>query len=553
MLVSLSRGGADAEVVREFDLETLSFVADGFVLPEAKSSAVWVDEATLFVGTDFGAGSMTASGYPRVIKRWTRGTPLAEAETVFEGEPDDVQASAAVDHTPGYERTQFSRAIDFYNDVSFEVRDGARVRIDKPSDASFGFWRDHAVVRPRSDWTVGGRTWPGGSLLIIGAEAYRRGERDFTALFTPTPVTSMAGCEMTRDAVLLVVLDTVASRIEEWRLVEGVWTRRPVEAPFPGTLGVSALYDPFVADDPLTERYVMSYTDFLTPQTLMLGEVGSDEREMLRAAPRFFDADGMRAEQRFATSADGTRVPYFVVWPKGATADGGNPTLLEGYGGYEISMLPGYPGVVGSAWLAGGGVYVVANIRGGGEFGPAWHEAGRGAKKQRSYDDFIAVAEDLIAGGVTSAAHLGIIGGSNGGLMVAAVMVQRPELFGAVVCQVPLTDMSRFHKLLAGASWVAEYGDPDDPEQWAFMSAYSPYQNVRAGVRYPRVLFTTSTRDDRVHPGHARKMAARMIEQGHEVLYYENIEGGHGGAADNAQRADLLALEFSFLWMQLGR
>ena len=260
----------------------------------------------------------------------------------------------------------------------------------------------------------------------------------------------------------------------------------------------------------------------------------------------------MRVEQRFAKSRDGTRVPYFVIWPKGATADGKNPTLLYGYGGFEVSMVPWYSGGVGRAWLARGGVYVVANIRGGGEFGPGWHQAAIKGRKQNSYDDFAAVGEDLIAAKVTSPQHLGMQGGSNGGLLVGAVMLQRPELFAAVVCQVPLLDMQRYHKLLAGASWMAEYGDPDKPDEWAAISKYSPYQNVKPGVKLPRLLFTTSTRDDRVHPGHARKMAARMREMGHPLLYWENIEGGHGGAADNGQRAQMQALEFSFLWQQLG-
>jgi prolyl oligopeptidase len=260
----------------------------------------------------------------------------------------------------------------------------------------------------------------------------------------------------------------------------------------------------------------------------------------------------MRAEQRFARSRDGTSVPYFVVWPKGATRDGRNPTLLQGYGGFEISLQPNYSGTIGSSWLARGGVYVLANIRGGGEFGPAWHQAALKAHRQKAYDDFAAVAEDLIATGITRAEHLGIQGGSNGGLLVGAVMVQRPELFNAVVCKVPLLDMKRYHKLLAGASWMAEYGDPDKPDEWAVIARYSPYQNVRPTQKMPKVLFDTSTRDDRVHPGHARKMAERMRQQGHAVLYWENIEGGHGGAADNGQRAQMQAQEMAFLWQQLA-
>jgi len=361
----------------------------------------------------------------------------------------------------------------------------------------------------------------------------------------------LAGYTTTRTHVVLDILQDVASRLEEWGIEDGRWQRRDIQAPFPGTIGVAALHDPMIEADALAEAYWLSYSDFLTPDSLVLAATGSDAKETIKARPRFFDPTGMRVEQHFATSKDGTRVPYFVVWPAKAKADGDSPTLLYGYGGFEVSQQPWYSGTFGAAWYERGGVLAVANIRGGGEYGPAWHQAAVGPLKQRSYDDFIAVAADLVARGITRPSRLAMQGGSNGGLLVGAVMLQRPELFAAVVCQVPLLDMRRYHRLLAGASWMAEYGDPDNPEQWAWIAPYSPYQNVRAEQKLPRILLTTSTRDDRVHPGHARKMAARLLEQGHDVLYYENIEGGHGGAADNAQRADMLALEFSFLWQQL--
>ncbi len=560
-LIALSRGGADATVVREFDTVTKQFVKPsdgGFHVSEAKTQVEWIDADTLFVGTNFGPGSMTDSGYARVIKRWKRGQPLSAAETVFEGQPKDVSAWASVDHTPGYERTLFGRSLDFYNNsMALVQRTGngtSLVPIDKPTDAQLSFWRERLLLELRSDWTVAGTTWPRGSLLVADAAAYLKGERRFTALFTPTPTRSLEGFGTTKDAVLLNVLDQVASRLEEWRpgsAPGAAWTRREAKAPYPGHLSATPLHDPLMADDPLADAYLLNTVDFLQPDALQLGRMGSDTRETLKARPAFFNSDGMRVEQQFATSKDGTRVPYFVIWPKGAKADGGNPTLLYGYGGFEVSLTPWYSGGIGRVWGTQGGVYVVANIRGGGEFGPAWHQAALLANKQKSYDDLAAVAEDLIKRKVTSPQHLGIQGGSNGGLLVGAVMVQRPELFKAVVCQVPLLDMRRYHQLLAGASWMAEYGNPDKPEDWAFISQYSPYQNVKAGVKMPAVLFTTSTRDDRVHPGHARKMAARMLEQGHSVLYWENIEGGHGGAADNAQRATMQALEFTFLWQQL--
>jgi prolyl oligopeptidase len=561
-LLALSRGGADATVVREFDAQAKAFVKDGFTLAEAKSQVEWIDDDQVYVGTDFGPGSMTESGYPRIIKRWRRGTPLAQAVTVYEAEAKDVYTYAVVDRTPGYERTWFVRALDFYNNRVSMLQGSQLVAVDKPTDMQLSFWRERVLLELRSDWTQGGSTFPRGSLLVADAAAFlqpgKAGVRDaklFTALFTPTPTRSLAAWTATRSTLLLTVSDNVSSRLEEHRPgSEGRWTRREVKAPYPGTLSASALHDALLqADDPLAEHYFLNVADFLQPDSLQLGRAGSDERERLKARPSFYDATGMRAEQHFATSKDGTKVPYFVIWPRGAKADGDNPTLLYGYGGFEVPLNPWYSGVQGRAWTSQGGVFVLANIRGGGEFGPGWHQAAIKANKQKSYDDFIAVAEDLIARKISSPRRLGIQGGSNGGLLVGAVMLQRPDLFNAVVCQVPLLDMKRYHLLLAGASWMAEYGDPDKPEEWRYISAYSPYQNVRKGVRYPKVLFVTSTRDDRVHPGHARKMAARMLEQGHELLYWENIEGGHGGAADNAQRAQMSALEYSFLWKQLGR
>jgi prolyl oligopeptidase len=551
-LVQLSRGGADAKVVREFDAVTKQFVKDGFTLPEAKSSVDWIDEDTLYIGTDFGPGSRTTSGYPRIIKRWKRGTPLGSAVTVFEGDEKDVSVSVSVDMTPGFERTLFYRSLDFYNHKVFMLQGDALVPLDIPSDATPAFWDDTLLLSLRSELVVGGQRFPGGSLLHTSASAYLRGERKLQAIFTPTPTRSLAGYSSTKSHLLLDVMDNVASKLEQWHRDGDTFTRRDIAAPFPGTLSIGTLHDPLLKADPMAEQYLVTYTDFLTPDSLLLGSTAGHKLDLLKARSALFDARGMRAEQRFATSKDGTRVPYFVVWPRGAKPDGNNPTLLYGYGGFEISLAPWYSGTFGHAWFERGGVLVVANIRGGGEFGPAWHQAAVKANKQRSYDDFIAVAEDLAAQKITSPAHLGMMGGSNGGLLVGAVLTQRPDLFNAVVCQVPLLDMRRYHTLLAGASWMAEYGNPDLPEEWAYISAYSPYQNVKPGVKYPKVLFTTSTRDDRVHPAHARKMAARMLSEGHEVLYYENIEGGHGGAADNEQRAHLQALEYSYLWQQLG-
>ncbi len=556
-LIELSDGGSDAHVLREFDLQERRFVADGFQLPPAKSSVEWLDADTIYVGTDFGPGSLTDAGYPRVLKRWRRGQPLASAQTVFEGEAADVGVWVSVDREPGWPRTVLTRSIDFYRSAQFLLQGERWLPLAKPEDASLSFWKGHVLLELRSDWEAGGQRWPRGSLLAGDAQAYiGGGDARWQAIFTPSASTSLAGFTTTASTLVLTLLDQVASRIELCtppvsNPASGPWTRRALQAPHPGTLEVQALHDPLLRADPLAEQMLVSYTDFLTPDSLLLASSDGSAPQTLKARPRHFDAQGMRVEQRFASSRDGTRVPYFVVWPRGAKADGGNPTLLYGYGGFEVSMQPFYSGSVGSAWLARGGVFVLANIRGGGEFGPAWHQAAVKRDKQRSYDDFIAVAEDLVTTRVTRPQRLGIEGGSNGGLLVGAVMVQRPELFGAVVCQVPLLDMKRYHLLLAGASWMAEYGNPEDAADWAAIKAYSPYQNLRPGQKMPAVLFITSTRDDRVHPGHARKMAARMMELGYAPSYYENIEGGHGGAADNAQRADMAALEYSFLWRVL--
>ena len=554
-LLALSRGGADAKVVREFDAVERAFVDGGFTLPEAKSLVEWIDIDHVYVGTDFGPGSMTRSGYPRIIKHWQRGLPLATARTVFEAEFRDVSASVSVDRTPGFERTVFARSPDFYTSRLSLLQGTRLVPVDKPVDARLSFWKDRVLIELRSDWNLGQTHWPQGSLLLGDAAAYLKGQRQFKALFTPSAGCALMSCTTTRSTLVMTLSDQVSSRLQAWQVDRGHWQLRDIALPPLATVSASALHDPLLPSDDLAEAYQLGVAGFLQPESLQLGHTTKDGFETLKARPALFDASGMRVEQHWATSRDGTRVPYFVVWPAGAAADGDNPTLLYGYGGFEVPLLPVYSGGIGRAWTGRGGVYVQANIRGGGEFGPGWHQAAIGANKQRSYDDFAAVAEDLIARQITQPRRLGIKGGSNGGLLVGAVMTQRPELFNAVVCQVPLLDMRRYHRLLAGASWMAEYGDPGRAQDWAWIARYSPYHRVRhadQGARYPKVLFTTSTRDDRVHPGHARKMAARMQAYGHELLYWENLEGGHGGAANNAQRAHMTALEYSFLWQQLG-
>ncbi len=551
-LIALSRGGADAVVLREFDLATSSFVTDAqaFTLPEAKTDIAWRDRDTLLVGTDFGPGALTDSGYPRIVKLWQRGTPLAAAKTLFEGQASDVAVSAWVSEHGGVRHELVHRSITFYTSEYHLLQGDRLVKLDIPAQASLGFFGKQMLVSLREPWATGGTTYPAGSLLAADFDAFlNHGKRDFQLLFTPSDSTSLEGYSVTQHCVLVTSLDNVKSKLVEWRLgADGRWAQRPVALPTLGAVGAHAV------DDQASDAYWLSYSDYLTPSVYLLAQAGSDQRELLKSTPAFFDATPYETVQHLATSRDGTPVPYFVVRRKDLKLDGTNPTLLYGYGGFEISMTPAYSGGLGLAWLDRGGVYVVANIRGGGEFGPRWHQAALKAHRQRAYDDFAAVAQDLVQRKITSPAHLGAMGGSNGGLLAGVALTQHPELFNAVVSQVPLLDMRRYHKLLAGASWMGEYGDPDNPAEWAFISQYSPYQNVKAGVAYPNVLFITSTRDDRVHPGHARKMAAMMLGQGHaNVWYYENIEGGHGGATDNAQKADMSAITWSFLWTMLKR
>jgi prolyl oligopeptidase len=551
-LVSLSRGGADADVVREFDLETKQFVADGFTLPEAKSRVAWRGRDSLFVATDFGPGSLTASGYPRTVREWTRGEPLAEAPVVYEGRPDDMAVTAWHDPTPGFERDFVSRQITFWTNEFFLRRDDRLVKIAKPDDAGVGIHREWLFIEPRTAWTVGETTYPAGSLLAIDFEAFLAGDRRFDILFEPGPRTSLVAYDPTRNHVLLTTLDNVRSRLFALTRGDGAWQRSPLPGvPAVATASVSAV------DDLESDDYFLTTATPLVPTTLSLGTLRPDgsgaDPAILKRSPAFFEAEGLAVTQHEATSADGTRIPYFQIGPADLPADGSTPTLLFGYGGFEIPLVPTYVALAGAAWLERQHVYVIANIRGGGEFGPAWHQAALKEKRPRAYEDFAAVAEDLLARGVTAPERLGIRGGSNGGLLVGNLYAMRPELFGAVVCQVPLLDMRRFHKLLAGASWMGEYGNPDLPEEWAFIKTFSPYHTVTADGEYPPLLLTTSTRDDRVHPAHARKMAARLLEFGKRVLSYENIEGGHGGAADNRQRAFMEALAWTFLERELGQ
>lgn len=540
-LVSLSRGGSDAVVVREFDLRSKAFVADGFTLPEAKSRVTWIDEDTVYVGTDFSPGTMTDSGYPRLVKRWRRGTPLAEAQLVFEGEPGDVSVAGSHDATPGFERSFVRRWTDFYHNEGYFLHpDAGLLRVQVPTDAQWEVHERWLLVRLRTAWRAAGRGYAEGSLLVIDFEEFLGGSRDFTVLYEPDEKSALDSWAWTKHHLMVCALVDVATRMQVHSFTGSQWRSEPL-AGLP-ELGHSWIVD---TDEEHSDAYLVSSSGFLQPATLQLGRLGAQGglRELKRG-PAFFETAGLQTRQLFATSHDGTRVPYFVV----GAADAAGPALLTAYGGFAQAKTAEYDGGMGKGWLERGGTYVVANIRGGGEYGPRWHHAALREKRPRAFEDLAAVADDLARRGIAEPARLGVFGRSNGGLLTGAMLTRYPEKFGAIVIGVPLLDMRRYHRLLAGASWMAEYGDPDNPDDWAYLRDISPYHRVAAGKPYPPVLLFTSTRDDRVHPGHARKMAARLLALGYDVTYYENLEGGHASASDNKQKAFMTALRLDFVW-----
>jgi prolyl oligopeptidase len=551
-IVTLSRGGQDASVLREFDVASKSFVMGGFALPEAKSSSAWVDKDTLLIATDTGAGSLTKSGYPRQVRKWARGTPYIDAPIVFSATEDDIGASMFVAKTPTGTMQVITREKTFFTSESHLLKDNGQL-LDIPVPEFFhimGVYHGRIIGKVRKDWAFGGQVFKNGSLLAYPTKDLPTPARP-ELIYEPNDRSSVEATLETRSHLYLQVNVNVIGQILRADLTADSggtpkWNLEKV--PMPGDGSVS-----LIAGNSFQDIAMVGYAGFLIPDTVYLLQPKGQNSEVtpLRSLPKRFDSSGLVVEQFETPSRDGVRIPYFVIHRKDMKMNAANPTLLYGYGGFELSITPSYLGAIGRTWSEKGGVYVLANIRGGGEFGPAWHDSARLKNRQKVYDDFIAVAEDLIRKKITAPRHLGIMGGSNGGLMVGSVFVERPGLFNAVVCQVPLLDMLRYHKLLAGASWMDEYGNPDDPEMAAVIRQYSPYQNLKPGVKYPRVLFMTSTRDDRVHPGHARKMAAKMEEYGEPFLYFENTEGGHGAAANLEQRIRFFSLEWTYLWKQL--
>lgn len=523
-LVRLSRGGADAVVVREFDLAAREF--SGFDIPEAKTDASWVDRDTLLVGTDLGDETLTTSGYPAEVRLWRRGTNLRDADIVFRGERTDVAVGAHRDHTPGFERTIFTRALDFYNQRTYIEG----TLIDVPTDCTPILHRQWLFLLPRTPFAG----LAGGELGVIELERFLAGDRDVRVLVNGTTVEDIS---FTASSILVTTLDDVATHISSFEL--GTWERTELELPDAATAHV-------ISTSPLDGDEVwINASSFTSPATLLRN--GKE----VRRAPSLFDASSLQTRQHWATSADGTKIPYFIT---GDFSLGARPTLVGGYGGFEVSLTPSYSAVRGTAWLARGYFYVQPNLRGGGEFGPEWHSQVVKTNRHKVWEDHRAVLEDLVERGYSTPDQLGIRGGSNGGLLTAGALVQYPELFGAAVIQVPLTDMLHYHTLSAGASWMAEYGDPDNPEERAAIETWSPLHNIAlaSDTTYPPALVTTSTRDDRVHPAHARTFALALGKAGQRVDYFENTAGGHAGAADNEQVARVEALIYSWLDSHIG-
>ncbi len=544
-MLMLSRGGSDAVEIREYDLKKKDFVKDGFFIPESKGSESWVDKNTLIINTNFGEGTMTTSGYPRISKIWKRGTPLTEATILFEGNETDMGIWGFVSNTPERQYIMVYQAITFYTSNVYVMENDKLIKLDIPKDASMqGVFKNQILVELKSDWNVVGNKYKQGSLLSIDYNKFLKGDRNFNLIYQPDNRSSLVSVSSTKNYLLLNRSTNVKSELYKYYLKDNKWLNEKVKAPDFGTISVSST-------DEFSDQYFFNFQNFLIPSSLYYVADKSDKIQKVKSLPEFFDSSKFEVKQFEVASKDGTKIPYFMVYSKNMKFDENNPTLLYAYGGFQSSKLPFYSASYGSSWLERGGVFVLANIRGGGEFGPKWHQAGLKENRQRVFDDFIAVSEDLIKKKVTSPQHLGIKGGSNGGLLVGVAFTQRPDLYNAVVCAVPLLDMKRYNKLLAGASWMGEYGDPDIPEEWEYIKKYSPYQNVFESKDYPKVFFTTTTRDDRVHPAHARKMAAKMDSQNHDFFYFENTEGGHGSGVTNEQRAFSSSLQFTYLLKML--
>jgi prolyl oligopeptidase len=549
-MMSLSDGGKDAAESKEWDHSSQQFVKDGFHIPEAKSDVSWLDKDTLIIGTNWGAGSLTESGYPFVAKLLKRGQKLDEAKEVFRGEETDVSA--------GVYKAKLNEDADIliaYRSTSFFTReyywlkdDGSKQRLPIPEKSNpVGVFKGQILVSLKDDWQPAdsNSSFSNGSLVSFDINEWMKSNKvtNSKVVYQPNAQSTIAGISITKSKVLLTVTENVVGNVHVYDYGD-VWTSSKLSLPENGTVRVTSANDD-------SDIVFINQESFISPDTLFKVEVNTASIEVAKTSPARFDSSDLVVEQFQATSKDGVQVPYFVIRKKDIAYDGSNPTLLYAYGGFQISLTPSYSGIRGKLWLEQGGVYVLANIRGGGEFGPKWHQAGLKTNRQVIYNDMIAVGESLIEKKISSPKRLGIMGGSNGGLLMGVMYNQRPDLWNAVVCQVPLLDMLRYHKLLAGASWVGEFGSPDIPEDRAFLESISPLHNVKENEEYPTIFFVTSTKDDRVHPAHARKMAYVLDQYGHSFEYYENIDGGHSASANLSERAKRSALEYTFLSQKL--
>ena len=548
-MIYLSDGGEDATIAREFDTSTKSFVEGGFeLLDKSQGGASWVDDNTLLVGRDFGEGTLTDSEYPFTTRLWKRGTDLADAPEVFRGESSDVSAGAyqLMDNKYVVHAMMASRGVSFHEREYFVQKGDTWVKLDMPKKANpYGIVDGQMLYSTDVDWEVDGQTFPADSLISMDLEEWKANPNGAakTLVWAPADRQTKRGGAITASALFVGMLDNVVGKVVQFNFRDGAWVSKPVDLPDNATVGIAA-------SSSQSDQMMFTVTDFLNPTTLYYTD-GSAKPQVLKTSPSRFDKAGMAVEQHQAVSADGTKIPYFIVKPKGMTMDGKTPVLMSGYGGFQVPRLPGYLGSTGKLWLERGGAYVLANLRGGGEFGPGWHQTAIRENKQRTWDDFIAVGEDLVKRGFTSPEHLGIQGGSQGGLLVGTAFTQRPDLFGAAIVQIPLFDMLRYHVIGRGASWIGEYGDPRIPEQRKWIEGYSPYQKIVEGVDYPTPFLWASTADDRTHPAHARKGAAKLKELGHPYYYFEDTVGGHSGGVDNEQRAKIQALQYVYLMQQL--
>lgn len=551
-IVSLSNGGKDAVVNREFDLATKSFVEAGFETFEAKQDSTWIDKDTMLIGTDWDndGSTLTESGYPSSVRLWRRGQSLEEARPFYAGAKTDVGVWPWAEELDSGEIIFGAvQSNTFFTSTFWLLSEGEALQIPIPAKSSrAGIFNGYQFVILQQDWNIRDpeQNFISGDLVAFNLSQFLETRKlpSVELVFRPNNRQAVNNVSVAKGVALLSINDNVASSLLRIERHNSGWVTRPIELPGKGSASV------YFANK-YVETIFINFESFLTPDSLLKYDAESNLVSPLKSLPAKFNADGLVVHQKEATSKDGTQIPFFVIHHEDLQLDDSTPTLLYGYGGFEVSMNPGYSGGIGRLWLEKGGVYVLANIRGGGEFGPAWHQAGLKGNRQRIYDDFIAVAEKLIDTKITSPQHLGIMGGSNGGLLMGVMLNQRPDLWNAVVIQVPLLDMLRYHKLLAGASWVDEYGDPDVPAERAFLETISPYQNFDPNADYPTPFFVTSTKDDRVHPGHARKMAKLFEATGKPFLYYENTDGGHSAAANQKESAKRTALEFTYLTEQL--